>query len=166
MGLVTADTAQSGAAYSAEIGGRRARIPEVPDTGQCREGDQGDGTEAHVRLPRGLPGIRGCQESGLRSPFTCEQLCNSCPAGRGWAPSSGSAEDLRGLGYVSRLHPEDSAIAAPSGGNGIHGRDIDARLSQLADGVSNGTHPVLTLDQEGYLGSDESDLGLARGLCR
>jgi hypothetical protein len=40
----------------------------------------------------------------------------------------GSTQDLRCLGYLAWLNPEDSAVASLSGRNSIHGRDIDMRL--------------------------------------
>jgi hypothetical protein len=67
------------------------------------------------------------------------------------------AQYFGSLGNIAWLNPKDGSVTPFSGGDGIHGYDVQPGLPQLAYYICNGTYSVVSLYEKGGLGSNELD---------
>jgi len=58
---------------------------------------------------------------------------------------------------VARFDPKYGPIAPRARGSGLHGRDVNLGLPQLADYVSDSAHPILALNQKSSLWPNQLD---------
>ena len=74
------------------------------------------------------------------------------------------AEELGGLAYVARGHPQDGPVAAGARADGVDGRHVDLRLGELPVQLGHRAHALLATHKEGALGAGEFPLGGPREL--
>src|SRR2546425_9952171 len=84
-----------------------------------------------------------------------------------WPPAAGPLADPEGLGgalEVAGLDPEDHAVAAGAGADGVGGRDVDLRRRQPPQHLGDRADAVVALDEEPLLGALQLPLaGRGRG---
>jgi hypothetical protein len=78
-------------------------------------------------------------------------------------PLSG-AQYFSSLVDVAWLHPKDGSVTPFSSGDGVHSYNVQSGLPQLTNYVGNSTDPIVSLDEEGGLGTNEVDASFPR--CR